>query len=417
VVQLLFFNGTEAELPIQAAGRFLGVHAAVLVALQVILVARVPWLDRRLGMGQLTSWHRWIGFGLMWTVVVHATLGILTSMRLRDWPFSTLLEKFTGSLGTLAGMIAGTLLVVVGATSVRLARRKLPYEAWHLVHLGTFLIVAFVIIHQTVETGIAMPSPAAAVYWAVLWTLVVGAFLLFRVALPLLRNARHGLRVSAVVPESDNVVSVYVTGRHLDRMPARAGQFFLWRFLARDRWWQVNPWSLSAAPNGDTLRLTAKAVGSGSAGLRRLKVGTRVFAEGPYGAFTTMHRTRPGTLLIAGGVGVTPIRSILEELDGSSGPIVVLYRVRTPDDAVLLDELRALAADRRAELHVVAGRTKDTTPAPFSAEHLLALVPDVRQRDVFVCGPTPMTMAVLDSLRSLGVPWTQLNAEIFAMAG
>jgi predicted ferric reductase len=413
IVEVLYFTVPGTPGPLQPVGRFLGVHAALLMALQVILVARVPWLDRRLGMGQLTSWHRWIGFALMWTVVVHATLGTIVYMRLRDWPFTTLVEKFTGSLGTLAGIIAGTVLVVIGATSVRFARRRLPYEAWHTVHLLTWLAFALVIVHQTIEGGFAMPSTAAKIYWPALWTFAAAAFVLGRIVLPLWRNARHGLRVSAVVPESDNVVSVHVTGRNLDRMPALAGQFFLWRFLTPGRWWQVNPFSLSAAPDGRTLRLTAKAVGSGSAGLRDLRIGTRVFAEGPYGAFTSLHRTKPATLLVAGGVGITPVRSLLEELDGS---VVVVYRVRTPADAVLLDELRELAAARQAELHVVMGRTKDTAPPPLSAEHLLALVPDVAQRDVFVCGPPAMTDAVLDNLRALGVPRAQLHAEIFALA-
>jgi hypothetical protein len=79
------------------------------------------------------------------------------------------------------------------------------------------------------------------------------------------------------------VVSIRVTGRHLDRLPARAGQFFIWRFPGHHRWWQANPFSLSAAPDGRSLRLTVKASGPTSAALRHLPVGTRLFAEGPYG--------------------------------------------------------------------------------------------------------------------------------------
>lgn len=414
VVEVLFFTAADTPEPMLSAGRFLGLHAAVLLALQLVLVARIPWLDRRLGMGRLTAWHRWVGITLAWTIAVHATLATWAYARIRNWPFGTLVSKFAGSLGTVAGFVAGTLLLLMVITSVRSVRTRLPYELWHALHLGTYAVVGFAIVHETIENPISQPATWAKIYWLALWTLAIGAFLLGRIALPLWRNARHGLRVSAVVPESDNVVSVHVTGRDLDRMPALAGQFFLWRFLTPGRWWQVNPFSLSKAPDGRSLRLTAKAVGSGSAGLRHLRVGTRVFAEGPYGAFTGMHRTQPATLLIAGGVGVTPIRSLLEDFEGS---IVVLYRVRTEADAPLLGELRDLAAAKGAELHLVAGRTKDTTPAPLGAEHLLSLVPDVRQRDVFVCGPHAMTNAVLDTLRRLGVPRAQLHAEVFALAG
>jgi len=235
------------------------------------------------------------------------------------------------------------------------------------------------------------------------------------VVLPLIRNRRHQFRVAAVVPESDDVVSVHVTGKHLDRLPARAGQFMLWRFPGYNRWWQVNPFSLSAAPNGASLRLTAKGIGSTSAGLRHVPIGTRVFAEGPYGAFTALQRTREATLLIAGGVGVTPIRSLMEEL---TGDVVVLYRVPRMADAVLLSEMQALAAMRGARLIVLPGRTGEGNPpnTPFEPANLAAAVPDIRERDVFVCGPAPMTDAVLRSLRKLGVPRAQIHAERFRLA-
>jgi ferredoxin-NADP reductase len=249
-----------------------------------------------------------------------------------------------------------------------------------------------------------------------LWTFALGSLLIGRVLIPIWRNVHHQYRVAAVVPEADDVVSVHVTGKHLDRLPARAGQFMLWRFPGHNRWWQVNPFSLSAAPNGASLRLTAKAVGATSAGLRNLPVGTRVFAEGPYGAFTALQRTRPATLLIAGGVGVTPIRSMLEELDG---PVIVLYRVQTAADAVLLAEMQALASMGGNQVHVLAGRTGAGNPpnTPFEPANLAALVPDITERDVYVCGPNAMTEAVLRSLKALGVPRAQIHAERFRLAG
>jgi ferredoxin-NADP reductase len=215
------------------------------------------------------------------------------------------------------------------------------------------------------------------------------------------------------VPESQDVVSVYVTGRNLDKLPARAGQFFIWRFLGHNNWWLANPFSLSAAPNGHRLRLTARAVGKTSAGLRHVPVGTRVFMEGPYGAFTSLQRSQHGVLLIAGGVGITPIRSMLEERTG--GDFVVLYRIRSPQDAVLLNEVRQLVAARGARLHVLAGRTGQGV-RPFEPAGLHSLVPDIAQRDVYVCGPPAMTDAVLTSLRALRVPSSQVHAEKFSLA-
>jgi len=236
--------------------------------------------------------------------------------------------------------------------------------------------------------------------------LVVG-----RIVMPFRRNAYHQFRVSKVVPESDNVVSVYMTGKHLDRLPTSAGQFFIWHFPDFRHWWRSNPFSLSAAPDGQMLRLTAKAVGSGSAGVRDIPVGSRVFAEGPYGAFTSMQRTKPGLLLIAGGIGVTPIRSLLEDADGS---VTVLYRVRTEAEAVLLPELQALASARGARVHVLTGRTASGSQ-PFEPANLVALVPDIAERDIYVCGPQGMMTAVLRSLRQLRIPSRQVHAERFSL--
>jgi predicted ferric reductase len=412
VVEVLFATSGTGKNAVLTVAKFVGLHAALIMMLQLVLVARLPWLDRRLGMDRLTAWHRWTGFALLWTVLTHATLVVLGYAVLAGDPVLSTFLGLAAVPASLLGMAAATVVVVMAAVSVRRARRRMQYETWHALHLGLYLAVLLALLHQMLEGTTFTASPAAAVYWWTMWALVLGALLAGRVVLPLWRNARHRFRVAAVVPESDDVVSVYVTGRDLDRLPARAGQFFLWRFPDHHGWWRVNPFSLSAAPDGRSLRLTAKAVGAASAGLRGLRVGSRVVAEGPYGAFTAMHQVTGATLLIAGGIGVTPVRALLEE---SSGPAVVLYRVRTAADAVLLPELQALAHRRGGQVHLLTGRTVPGS-SPFDPARLLALVPDVRHRDVYVCGPPAMTDAVLRSLRQLGLPRAQVHAERFALA-
>ncbi|MFD9892825.1 ferric reductase-like transmembrane domain-containing protein [Amycolatopsis sp. NPDC059027] len=415
-VTALFAAGGASDSVVIGIGRLTGLYAALAIACQLLLVARLPWLDRRLGMDRLTSLHRWTGFGVLWLLVAHLVFIVFGYAALEQHgPADQLVELANTMEGVLRAIVAFALILVVGAVSARFARRRMSYETWHFVHLYTYAAVLLAFTHQVAIGQSFTGSALAKAYWWTLWLGAGTAVLAGRVLLPLWRNLRHRLRVTAVVPESPDVVSVYLTGKHLDRLPARAGQFFLWRFLTRDRWWQANPFSLSAAPDGRTLRLTAKAVGESSAALRSLRVGTRVFAEGPYGAFTTIHRQRPNALLVAGGVGITPIRALLEDV---AGHVVVLYRVRTPQDAVLLPELRALAKARGAVIHVLSGPSTAEGPhGPLlSAESLRALVPDVLERDVFVCGPPGMTSAVLRGLRRLRVPVTQVHAERFSLA-
>ena len=412
VVAVFFVRAGFGANALLVLGRLTGLYAALLMAFQLLLVARLPWLDRRIGMDRLTLWHRWVGFGLLWTLLGHAVFIVLGYAEMSSMdPVNQLVDLAETVEGVLRAVVALALILVVGALSARRARRRLAYETWHFIHLYMYVAVVLAFTHQVAVGSTFTASAAATAYWYGLWGAALAAVVAGRLVLPLWRNRRHRLRVTAVVPESDNVVSVHITGRDLDRLPARAGQFFLWRFLTKDRWWQANPFSLSAAPDGRTLRLTVKAAGDGSAALRHLAPGTRVFAEGPYGAFTTLHRTRPDTLLIAGGVGVTPIRALLEELHGHA---VVLYRVSSEADAVLHGELRELALAKGAELHLITG---PPVPDRLAPAELTRLVPDLTDRDVYVCGPPGMTTAVLRGLRELGVPRQQIHYERFSLAG
>nr|WP_229914561.1 ferredoxin reductase family protein [Streptomyces capitiformicae] len=413
IVEVLFFTAGTGGNGVLTVAKFFGMHAAVLLLFQLLLVARLPWLDRRIGMDRLTVWHRWVGFTLLWTVLTHAVLIVLGYARLDDASMTKTFFALAGVPASLFGMCAAAIVVVVAAVSARKVRQRLRYETWHGVHLLLYLALGLVFVHQLQEPTTFKSSALAMTYWWILWLFAFGALVTGRIVMPLWRNAYHRFEVTAVVPESDDVVSVHVTGRHLDRLPARAGQFCIWRFPGHNHWWLANPFSLSAAPDGRTLRLTAKAVGSTSAGLRNLPIGSRAFVEGPYGAFTSLHRTRPGALLIAGGVGITPIRSLLEE--ETAGDVVVLYRARSESAAVLVDEVRSLVADRGGQLHLLTGPAGEGS-SPFEPDSLRALVPDITERDVYVCGPPGMTSAVLGALRGLNVPQQQVHAERFGLA-
>lgn len=400
-----------------ALGRLTGLYGALALAVQLVLVARLPWLETRLGMDRLTAWHRWTGFWVLWLVLAHLVF-ITLGYAARDG------SPVLGELGTLVfdtedvgkATVATVLLVAVGVTSARLARRRMRYESWHAVHLATYLAVVLGFLHQVTLGQDFIASPVGRLYWWSLYGFALGAVASTRVLLPVLRNLRHQLRVVSVVRESPDVVTIWVGGRDLHRLPARAGQFFLWRFGSR--WWEAHPFSLSAMPDGRYLRITVKALGDGSAWLQRVRPGTRVFAEGPYGAFTARRRTRRQVLLIAGGVGVTPIRALLEEFARRRDDVTVIYRAGATRDAVLAGELHDLARSCGARLHVLIGPARMAGPLGpvLGPRHLATLVPDARRRDVYVCGPPGMTDAVCRTLTQLGVPAEQVHTERFAFA-
>jgi len=234
------------------------------------------------------------------------------------------------------------------------------------------------------------------------------------VAVPVRDALRHQLRVAAVQPEAANAVSVYVTGRDIDRLGAQSGQFFRWRFLDRGHWWEAHPFSLSMAPNGDALRITAKGVGDHSKGLRSLRPGTRVMAEGPYGNLTAARRTRRKVLMIAGGVGITPLRALIEDLPLAPGDLTLLYRASNEREVLFRAELDRLARERGIEVRYLLGRREKNADA-LSARKLRQYVPNIAGRDVYLCGPPGMMDAAMASLTSIGVPRSHIHYERFEL--
>ena len=395
-------------------GRVSGLLAAYLVLLQLLLLARLPVLDRLVGFDRLVVWHRVGGFAcvaLLGAHVVLITAGYTIGDRisLAD-EIARLITGYPGVITAVAGL---TLLVAVAVTSAVIVRRRLRYETWYFVHLYAYLGVALAFSHQLATGSDFVGEPVARAYWYGLYAVTLGAIVVFRLGVPLARTLRHRLRVARVVEEAPGFVSIEIEGVRLERLRARTGQFFTWRFLTRDRWWEAHPFSLSAAPDGRRLRITVKGVGDYTADLRAIPPGTPVIAEGPFGSFTTATRRRPRVALIAGGVGITPIRALLEDMPGGPGDIAVVYRALREDDVILRAELDELAGRRGADIHYVVGDHRDGDF--LSSEHLLRLVPDIAARDVYVCGPPAMTEATRASLGRSGVPRRHIFTERFAL--
>ena len=256
-----------------------------------------------------------------------------------------------------------------------------------------------------------MGHPITQAVWGAVWAATAGSVIVFRVGLPVVRSLRHRLRVETVRPEAPGVVSVICSGRHLERLAVFGGQFFCWRFLIRGMWWQAHPYSLSALPSNNRLRLTVKAVGDHSQSVGRIRPGTRVVIEGPYGAFTPCAQRHQKAVLIAGGIGVTALRSLLEDLPLRSQPAVIL-RATSQEDAVFRQELADLVAVRRGQLHELFGNRVEVVLDP---KLLLRLVPDLRRRDVYVCGPEGFVAEVVEQLRSVGVASGAIHHEAYVL--
>jgi predicted ferric reductase len=392
------------------AGEILGLLAGYGVVVLVALMARLPPLERGIGTDQLARWHAMGGRYIVSLVVAHGLLIV--------WGYAvqahTSLTSETATLLTqypdvLMATVAGFLLLGVGIVSMRAARRRVRYETWYYLHLYTYLAIALAFSHQFAVGVSFISNLAARFWWSAMYLTVAVLVLWYRVAVPLRAFARHRFTVVGVKPEGPGVISVYIGGSHLDELAAEPGQFFRWRFLTRSQWWSSHPYSLSAAPGTDLLRITAKDIGDHSRALSQLRPGTRVMAEGPYGAFTA-GRSGRGVVLLAGGVGITPLRAMFSTLPG---PVTLIYRASSERDIVFRDELDAIAAARGAKVYYLVGSRAEIGGDPLSPRMLRSLVPGLDQQEVYVCGPSGMISAAVDALRGAGVPQRQIHFESF----
>src|SRR3954454_9780184 len=396
------------------AGRVTGLLAGYGVVVLVALMARLPPLERGVGTDRLVRWHARGGRYTVSLVVMHALLIV--------WGYSvtahtgvineskTLLRSYPD---LLMATVAGLLLVAVGLVSARAARRRMRYETWYYLHFYTYLAVALAFSHQFATGAEFMSNAAARVVWGGMYAAVAGAILWYRFAMPARQAVRQQLRVESVRQEAPDTVSVVVSGPRVHELAAQPGQFLRWRFLTRDLWWASNPYSLSAAPLPDRLRITVKTLGDHSAKIGRLRPGTRLIAEGPYGAMTAARRKRRKVLMIAGGVGVTPLRALFQSLPAEPGELTLIYRSGRNVDVVFRDELTAIAKARGARLHIIAGHRRDLGHDPLSTAALSRNITDLREHDVFVCGPAGMTATVVRALRGAKVPRRQIHSESF----
>ena len=413
-VLLFWWHGTDGAVATPGAvlvslGELAGLLGSYLVCAQLLLVGRVPWFERAVGFDRLVAWHRSLGTSVVLLVLTHVALMIVGGAVLDGVALWSEVPSVLARQPYLWPATIGTaLFLAVGLSSARLARQRLSYEVWFAVHLTIYVGIFLAFAHQVAGGTHFVDSPVGRALWILLYAGTAAALVTWRVVLPLLAHHRYALRVAAVVPEGHGMASVWLQGRGLDRLEARGGQFVLVRFLTPGHLGTSHPYSLSMVPTADHLRFTVGALGDHSSAVERIRPGTRVLLEGPFGRFTADRATSRRALLVAGGAGVGPVRALAEELLAQGRHVVVVHRAHDAAGLALAGEF---TPSDLLQYVPVPGRRRELGYDPLDPQHLRRLVPDVSTRDVFVCGPPAMIDAVERSARALGVPRTSIHRE------
>jgi predicted ferric reductase len=357
-------------------------------------------------------WHRKLGPYTLFLIGFHVLLVTLAyagndgkrvgaELWHLTWTYDWMLAAFVGFI----------FFVAAGVTSYKKVRKKMSYETWWTIHLYTYLAIALSFMHQIRTGPMFLTHPVYKWYWIGLYLLAVAIVIYWRFVIPIYRYFRHEVRVHKIIDEGANMVSIVMRGRDLKMMNAQGGQFFTWRFLTPGHVWVAHPYSLSATPTNDELRITVKNLGDGSGSVKDINPGTRVFFEGPYGVFTAQKVTKGlgQVVLVGGGVGIAPLIALMDEIDESVA-IDVLFRVSREDEIVLNKDLDDLANKRGARVHYLVGPRKKH---PMNAREIMKYVPSFRYSDVYVCGPTPLVEAVREAAEACGIPKNRFHAEIF----
>jgi predicted ferric reductase len=381
--------------------------------LGIFLIARIPFVERGVGHDRLVTWHRKLAPYSLFLIGFHVFFIIFGFAGQDQIPLYkelwNMLTKFYWMWAALGGFI---LMILAGVTSYKKARAKMSYETWWIIHIYTYAAVALSFMHQVLNGSMFVGHPLNRWFWTALYVVMGASVLYWRIGLPLVRSMRHNIKVDRVVIEGPGVVSVIMRGRKLHKLAAQGGQFFSWRFLTQGHLLVAHPYSLSAAPTEHYVRITVKDLGDHSRSLALLRPGTRVFVEGPYGAFTAGRASSPHVVLVGGGVGITPIRAIIEEFKNGV-QMDVIFRASKEEDLVLREELDYLAAnsDGTIRVHYLLGPRKNH---PMDARALTKLVPSFADADVYICGPTPLVESVRKAAQDVGVPKDKFHDEAFA---
>jgi len=397
-----------------AFGRITGLLGEYFLLIQLILIGRIRWFEHLFGFDRLNKVHRWIGFSILLLLIAHPLLLILGNSVANGVSFYSQFGDYLANKEyVLLAFIALAIFIYIIFLSISIVRKKLRYETWYLTHLLTYLAIGLALAHQF-GTG-DLREGRSLYYWYILNFSIFGIVLLYRFSRPLMLFAIHRFIIQSIIPESHNSWSVYITGKHMKSFKFKPGQYANLNILSRGMW-SSHPFSFSDEFNGEYIRFTIKNSGDFTSKISSINPGTHVIIDGPLGIFVSSMAIRDKYLLIAGGIGITPLLAILKPLVKTGKDVVLLYSAKTEQDLVLkneLDEIQNQAPNFSVD-YVLSTPTEGYDFGRIDKEKIIRLVPDFYSREVFLCGPSVMMEATDKNLKEIGFPDAHVHYEKFS---
>jgi predicted ferric reductase len=383
------------------------------MSLQLGLIARFERMSRPLGIDLIMQYHRHLGILAFLVVLAHPLVLVIERPA-----YLQLLNPFGGTAASRAGVVSVILLLLLVVTSIWRRPLRLSYEAWRIAHALLGIAAILLALRHIHLLGIYANAP-----WKlallVVWTLVlIGLIIWLRLIKPFTLR-RRPWKIAAVRPEAPTTWTLELEPVGHDGLRFAPGQFG-WLKIG------VSPWSSdehpfsfsSSAETPGRLELGIKELGDFTSGIGQLAAGTPVYIDGPHGSFSTDFQEADSYLFVAGGIGISPILSMLRTLAdrGDTRPHVLVYACSRWERTAFREELQRLEQRLQLELVYVLEYPHEGWDGPTGYVTGGILAPHVRkagEQHVFICGPDPMMTAVEDALLERGIPDRKIHMERF----
>jgi predicted ferric reductase len=387
----------------------LGFTGLAMMGLEFVLVARIKPLAAPFGQDALLQFHRQIGYVGLAFILGHFTISA-------KWEELTLTNALHAPLLVWFGMAALLALVVLVVTSAWRRPLRLSYEAWHFVHAVLALVLVVGALGHVLFVDEYVSSLRKQVLWALMSAAFAGLIVWVRVVKP---SRARPWRLARVTPERGDTT-------RLGLEPTGAFRFapgqFAWFAFGRSAFSLTrHPFSFSSSAEGDEVEIAVKALGDFTSTVASLAPGTPVYVDGPHGVFSTDEDEGPGFGLIAGGVGIAGLISMLRTMADRRDvrPALLFYANGDWDAVAFREDLERLKAGLDLTVVHVLERPPEgwTGETGYVTAEVLArhLPPGYRRFQFFICGPDPMMDAAEAALLQLGVPPERVHTERFDM--
>jgi len=399
-------RGVPWDLYMYSAGKLLALVGFLLLLYQYFLSSRIRWLERGIGLDRLFVIHRSCGIVGLFLVFFHPVLLVLYDA-LQGY------GVYLSGLKTV-GIISLVILVAIAIAALLNRGLKLRYETWKNLHRATYVLLPLAFVHSFFLGSSVRLEPLRS-FWLILGALYL--YVLGYRAWKWISIRRNPYTVDRVEKKTHDTWSVYFRGTAIQHNP---GQFMILRLVRNGKVSEPHPFTISSSPTGDTLSVTVKAVGDFTATIGNTKSGDKAFIDAPYGAFSFLNYDASDLVFICGGIGITPVMSMLRYIRDRKldRRILLIWGNKTEADIAFREELDALSREIPSIKVVHVLSTQKDWPGEkgfLTAQILGRYTRGFEKARYFVCGPPLMMTFVVRTLRRMSITKSRIHYERFAL--